>query len=53
MKETKKYKVLIPCFLGKEGLIIELNARQAANLLAGGYIEGLSEVAAVKKGEAK
>lgn len=53
MKETKKYKVLKSCFLGKEGLMVELNVRQAANLLAGGYIAGLSEVAAVKKGEAK
>lgn len=51
MKETKKYQVLKSCFLGKAGLTVELNVRQAANLLAGGYIG--TDAAAVKKGEAK
>jgi hypothetical protein len=55
MKETAKsttsYSVLKSCFIGKEGTVIELNPRQAANLLAGGYIALAKPV--VKKGEVK
>lgn len=38
MKETKTYEIQRDCFLGKKGSTIELNDRQAANPLAGGYI---------------
>lgn len=32
------YEIQRDCFLGKKGQQIELNARQAANPMAGGYV---------------
>lgn len=51
LKEKIKYKILKSCFIGKQGGTVELNARQAANLIAGGYIEPAQ--ASAKKGEVK
>lgn len=33
------YEIQRDCFLGKKGAAIELNVRQAANPMAGGYIK--------------
>jgi len=49
MTETKTYTIQRDCFLGEKGETVQLNDRQAANLLAGGYIT-LATKPAPKKG---
>jgi len=50
MKQTHDYKVVKACWLGKVDAVIALNARQSANLTAGGFVV---PVAAASKKDAK
>jgi len=43
-----EYTIVKPCFLGESGTV-SLNPRQAANLLAGGFIAAVEKKKTAKK----